>query len=208
MERNNAALLHVYDYQENNGLNSTRERPGKRTRLVIAAARELLKAGQVEQFVLSGGPVLGKSEALSTLATNHLLRTAHIESQSVSTDPFVQVTTSKELKTLRKKALANSWVSTISIGWELHRKRIEILANRILPKGKIQHRVLSAEEVLSTYPSKRNSERYMRIINGIHNSDSEHRWQSYERKILPMMKIPFVPELLDFVAKFYRPKAD
>jgi len=207
MERYDAALLHVYDYKENDNLNSHPERPGLRTRLVIAAARELLKSNQVDQFVLSGRQVLGKAEALSTLATDHLVRTAHIDNQHVSTNPTARVTTSKEIKTLKDKAQANSWTNTVSIGWELHRRRIEILADKILPEEN-DHKVLSAEQVLATYPSARNSKRYKRIIDHIHDSDSDRRWQSYEARILPLMRIPFAPEILDFVAKFYRPKAD
>lgn len=208
MERYDAALLHVYDYKENNSLNPTRERPGLRTRLVIAAARELIKNGQVDQFVLSGGPVQGKTESLSTLASDHLVRTAHIERQNVDTNPSAQVTTSREIKTLKDKVLVSSWTNTVSIGWELHRSRIEILANKILPKEKINHKVLSAEQVLSTYPSARNIKRYAQVMDSIHNSKSEARWKSYERRLLPIMRFPFAVEILDFVAKFYRPKVD
>lgn len=145
---------------------------------------------------------------MSTLASDHLIRTANIDRQYVNANPSAQVTTSREINTLKDIALANSWANTVSIGWELHKRRIEILANKILPKGKISHKVLSAEQVLSTYPSARNAKRYARIIDRIHNSDSERRWQTYERRIFPLMRIPFVPEILDFVAKFYRPKAD
>ncbi|MDP2632418.1 MAG: hypothetical protein Q8P25_01715 [Candidatus Curtissbacteria bacterium] len=208
MERYDAALLHVYDYKENNGQNSVRERPGLRSRLVVAAARLLFKNNQVDQFVLSGGAALGKTEALSTLSADHLVRTGHIDHNSVKTNRSAQVTTSKELETLKDEALVSSWSNTVSIGWELHRNRIQMLANKILPKAKIDHKVLTAEQVLSTYPSERNAKRYESIIDAIHNSEGELRWQSYEKRMMLVMRIPFATQLLDFVAKIYRPKAD
>ena len=206
-ERYDVALLHVYGYKEEKCPHDAPERPNIRTRLVIAAAREMYKRDQVGHFVFSGGPALGKSEPFSTISADDFIRKTHIEAENVAVNPSAQVTTSKELKTLKSEASVNQWPSSVSVGWEVHKERIEILARRILGK-KTRHKVLSAEEILSTYPSERNAKRYARIIDAVHNSESERRWQAYEKRVLPLMRLPYVPELLDFVAKVYRPKAD
>lgn len=206
-ERYDAALLHVYGYKEEKCPPDAPERPSIRTRLVIAAARELYRSGQTEHFVLSGGPALRKSESMSTLAADDLIRKTHIDPENVTTNPSADVTTSNELRTLKNELLDNRWLSSVSIGWELHKEAIEDLAKKRLNKN-TRHKVLSAEEILATHPSERNARRYARIIEAIHNSESERRFQKYENRMHVIMRFPFAVDLLDFVAKFYRPKAD
>ena len=206
-ERYDAALLDVYGYKEEKCPPTASERPHKRGRLVIAAARELYESGQVEHFVFSGGPALGRSEPISTLAAEDLIRKSHIDPENVTTNPSADVTTSNELKTLKNELSDNRWVNSVSIGWELHKKAIKNLAKKRLNKN-TRHKVLSAEEILARYPNERNARRYARVIDAIHNSESERRFQEYENRMHVIMRLPFAVELLDILAKFYRPKAD
>lgn len=211
-ERYDAALLHVYGYKEVRCPPTAPERPHIRTRLVIAAARELYRRGQVDHFVFSGGPALGRSDPISTLAAEDFIRKSKIDPKNVVVNSDTEATTNQELRSLRNVAMDNGWTSLVSIGWGLHEERINFVAEKRLWKKLsrfgAQHKLLDVEEILSSYPNPRNSVRYEKVIEQIRNSESEKRWARYERGALLISKIPFGIELLDFVAKFYRPKAD
>lgn len=212
-ERYDAALLHVYGYKEEKCPPDSPERPSIRTRLVIAAARDLYRNGQTDHFVFSGEPALGKTEPMSTLAAEDFIRKTRIDPKNVLINSDADITTNQELRTLRQAAIDNGWRSLVSIGWSLHEKRInEVAAKRLwkkLSRIGAKHEVLTAEKILSDYQSPRNAARYEKVIERIHNSESEKRWEKYERRVLLISKrVPFGIEILDFVAKFYRPKAD
>lgn len=217
IERFDAALLHVYGYEElpNGPLKKPLpEKAAKRARLVAAAARHLHQNGIVSEFVLSGTSMLNRKEPLSTLTARNLF---DINPEQIHTNPTALATTNQELKTLKKESKEHGWKNTVSIGWELHRNRIQILKDKIFKRTLIDLvfkkpeqtvTVLSAQEILSTYPSPHNQARYGRVIEAIENSESEQRWTKYEEKIVTLMKLPFVPEILDLIARVYRPKAD
>lgn len=211
-----AAVLHVYGYKERK--ENEHVRPAFYSRLVLAAARELRKAGQVENFTLSGKQFLGEKEPVSTITANEFVRKAKDDSQNVYVNPSAPVTTNQELKFLRKEAEkpAHNWSHVVSIGWELHKPTIKTLADRIFSgrtflwfkREKIDIDFKSAEEILQTYPSPRNQERYKRIIDELHQSEGEKKWKKYEERKAKILNLPFVPEILDVVARFRRPKAD
>ncbi|MDP3987693.1 MAG: hypothetical protein Q8P80_00955 [Candidatus Levybacteria bacterium] len=210
IERFNAALLHVYGYNEDQRPNRENKhpvpvRPDIRGRLVISAARELKKAGLVDNFVLSGEGISGKPPA-SLVAADETIRKTHTDSTHVCANPQAPFTTSGELKTLRKTADDNSWQNLLSISWELHKPRIQALAKKIFrKKGEIVF--LSAEHVLLSYSTPRNTARYKQVIDSVHNTQEEQNWQAYEKKLLKIIRIPFASDVLDFVARFYRPNA-
>src|SRR3990167_9150766 len=155
-ERFDAALLHVYGYNEDQrpdreNKHSVPVRPDIRGRLVISAAREL--------------------------------------------------------KTLRKTADDNSWQNLLSISWELHKPRVKALAKKIFRRKKKKIVFLSAEDVLFSHPTPRNIARYKRVIDNVHDTKEERNWQVYEEKLLKIIRIPFASNVLDLVARFYRPNA-
>jgi len=208
LERFDGALLHVYGYKEAKITPTASERPAMRERLVIAAGRELQKRGLIDNVVVSGGAMLGRNEPLSELAAEDFERKTNIESKNMYIKSTAPTTTSGELKSLREEARNHGWNNLLSISWGIHKPRVEVLIKKIFKKTKMKLTTLSAEEILTTLPEPRNQERYGRIIEGIHNSESEKKWEAYEKKILPLMKIPFGSQLLDFISRAYRPKAD
>lgn len=220
-ERFNAALLHVYGYNEDQrppdrkSKHSIPIRPDIRGRLVISAARELKKDGLVDNFVLSGEGVSGKPPA-SSVAAEETIRRTHTDYNHVYVNPQAPFTTSGELKTLHKTADDNSWQNLLSISWQLHKPRIQVLAKKIFRRSLIdlffrrrKRRLvfLSAEDVLSSHPTHRNRARYKRVIDNVHDTQEERNWQAYEEKLLKIIRIPFASDMLDAVARFYRPNA-
>ena len=210
-EKFNAALLHVYGYNEDQRPDRENKhpapvRPDIRGRLVISAAKELKKVGLVDNFVLSGKGVSGKPPA-SLVAADETIRRTHTDYNHVCTNPKAPFTTSGELKTLRKTADDNSWQNLLSISWELHKPRVKALAKKIFRRKKKKIVFLSAEDILLSYPTPRNIARYKRVIDNVHDTQEERNWQVYEEKLLKIIRIPFASNVLDLVARFYRPNA-
>lgn len=210
-ERFDAALLHVYGYNEDQRPDRKNKhpvpvRPDVRGRLVISAARELKKAGLVDNFVLSGEGVSGKPPA-SLVAAEETIRRTHTDYNHVCANPQAPFTTSGELKTLHKTADNSSWQNLLSISWEIHKPRIQALAKKIFSRKKKKIVFLSAEHVLLSYPTPRNTARYKQVVDSIHNTQEEQNWQAYEKKLLKIIRIPFASDVLDAVARFYRPNA-
>lgn len=212
--KHDGALLHGYGYKERK--KDEHVRPSAYSRMVLAAARELKKAGQVENFAFSGGSFLGEKEPMSILIANEFVRKNHVDPNHVFVNPSAPATTNQELKFLRKNAEEHGWSHVVSIGWELHKPTIRTLANNIFrektfpwsKKEQVHVDFKSAEEILQTYPSPRNQQRYKRIIDNLHNSEGEKKWEEYEKRKAKVLRPPFVPEVLDLVARVYRPKAD
>ena len=206
-KRYDAALLHVYGYEERK--EDGHLRPSTRTRLVLEAARELMQAGKVDNFVFASRPALGKKEPMSTVAANEFIRTTHVDSKHVFVNPSAPATTNQELKFLRKEAGVQSWSHVISIGCELHKRTITILAKRLFKDG-VDFEFKSVEEILQTVPSHTDRKKYQQIIDQLHNSEGEKKFTKYESGVANKFKLhfPFGPEILDVVARFYRPRVD
>lgn len=206
-----AALLHVYGYKDqtiNPGKKVPPLRPALRSRLVIAAARELFERGLIENFILSGQAMIGKVEAVSTLTARELVHRTHIDPEHVFVNPDSPVTTSQELRFLHKIASQKNWSKLLCIGWELHRDNVEILIPKKFKRSKMQITFKSAKEILGAYPSLTNQDRYGCVIDNIENSPGEKKWAEYEKRKNKIVSLPFGDKILDLVARVWRPKAD
>lgn len=208
-ERFDGTLLHAYGYLEGR---TSHTRPDIRSRLIEAAGRELQSRGLVNNFVVSGRTLGGRSEPLSEVIIGDFRRKAHIGPENTYVNPTAITSTRAELVSLREEAKKHKWTNLLSISWGVHKPRIEILARKIFRRGifrktKMRVTMLSAEEILTTLPEPRNRQRYARVIEGVHNSEGERKFEAYERKARLLSQIPFVPQLIDFVPTHYKPKA-
>lgn len=199
-----AALLHVYGYEKNGN-----SRLSTRSMLVLKAARELMRAGLVENFVFVSRSALGVKEPMSTVTASEFIRLTEVDKKHVFVNPSAPATTNQELKFLHNKTGEQHWSYVISIGCEIHRRTIETLAKRIFNDG-VNFEFKSAEEILQTLPSPRKREKYKLIIDDLHNSEGEKKFARYESGLANKFKLhfPFGPEILDVVARFYRPRID
>lgn len=206
-ERYDGALVHIYGYEERG--NDKHARVSIRSKLVLEAARELMKSSQVENFVFASRPALGEKEPMSTVTANEFIHMTHVDPKHVFVNPSAPATTNQELKFLRMTAEKHHWSQVVSVGCELHKRTITTLAERIFKDG-IDFEFKSAEEILQTYPSPQDQQRYQKIIDALHNSEGEKKFARYESGLANKFKLhfPFGPEILDVVARFYRPKVD
>lgn len=219
-----AALLHVYGYKPDNRPGEhppIRVRPAITARLGIHAAETLMAQDKLaERLVMSGGPALGYTEPVSTTTEEEIHR-RYGNAVEVFTNPHAQVTTRQELRFLQTTAEKEGWLHVISIGWGIHKPRIQLigdrlfsspiksLVNRLTGKPNTTISYMSIEDILTHHPNERRRAKYKQIIADIHASEGEKRWKAYEAKVTPIIKyVPFGTELLDLVAKIWRPKAD
>ena len=202
-----AALLHVYGYGERK--DNEPSRLSSRSMLVLEAARSLMQAGKVENFVFASRPALGIKEPMGTVTANEFMRMPRIDPKHVFVNPSAPATTNQELQFLSQMAKKHRWTQVVSIGCELHKRTITTLAERIF-KNRVNFEFKSAEEILQTYPSPRDQQKYQDIIDSLHNSEGERKFARYESGLANKFKLhfPFGPEILDLVARFYRPRVD
>lgn len=194
-------------------------RPAEQARTELAAAKVLFRKGIVGRFVISGRKALKEEQPVSTVTALEFIRKTHVNPDDITVHDDRPVTTRQELLALKETAGKNNCNNLLILAWELHKPRIETLAkdifrpnffqrfvNKISGKTPQQPRVtvVSVEEILFDYGDKR----YQPVIERMHQSPKQKKWREYERKVMPMMKIPFVPFLLDSIARIYRPKAD
>lgn len=183
-------------------------RPDIRGRLLQAAVRELGKK-EPHSFVFSGRPFSGdeSNKPISTVYADEFNRRTY-NKYPVYTNPEAVVTTAEELKTLKRQMEKDRSKKAVCLGWSVHVPRIKLLVERMFGKNKDNITVLSPEEVLGKLPNERNRARYLRIIDGLKDTPEEKNWESYEKKQLWILKhILFAPSLFNFVARYYRPKA-
>ncbi len=207
LKRYDAVLIHSYGYEKRQG---DKQPPlSMRSKLVLEAAKVLMQAGQVENFVFVSRPALGVKEPLGKVTADEFMRIAEVDDKHVYVNPSAPATTNQELQFLKLMAKKHHWTQVVSIGCKLHKRTITTLAERVFKDG-IDFEFKSAEEVLQTYPSPHDQQRYQRMIADLHNSEGEKEFARYESGIANKFKLhfPFGPEILDVVARFYRPRVD
>lgn len=196
--RYDAVLIHALG---NKVSGSIPDRLTQRSRLAVRAAIELS-----DTFVVSGSEFNG-TRAMALNVKDELMKKYHVSEDHIIVATDRASTTSLELGFLREQAGEHpDWKKAANVSVEAHKPSMIALAvGRILPGWRFS-RFVTAESVLENLPSQRNSERYRRYFEAIHQTKDEKNWRRYELLKFPLLIFPPTEWFLNKLATRWRPQ--